>query len=304
MKRPLFSIIVPVYNSSAHLHRCVDSIIHQTIIDFELLLIDDGSNDDSGTICDEYAKLDARIKAIHKINGGVSSARNLGITQSTGDWIAFVDSDDYVDTTFLENFSYGFAENVDLIIQGFYYHDLKQGVILECEFDNNEVNDNIELIKFFESKDIVHNGFIWHRAFKSSIIKNNNITFPEGIHYGEDGIFFFRYLNHNSTTKFIDKGAYHYILYNDGCSLTSKASKLQFSKKIITLIEIAKALKGINKDHNSDFIYSYLWRFVDQWFISTMFAIHKNKEYECYACLNDFCDKFGNCFYHGIPLYR
>lgn len=91
---PLVSVIVPVYNAEKYLNRCVDSILSQTMTDFELLLIDDGSKDDSGRICDEYAEKDARVRAFHKPNGGVSSARNLGLNNARGNWIAYVDADD------------------------------------------------------------------------------------------------------------------------------------------------------------------------------------------------------------------
>lgn len=92
---PLVSVIVPVYNAEKYLSRCVDSILSQTMTDFELLLIDDGSQDESGRICDEYAEENARVKVVHKTNGGVSSARNLGIDHAKGKYIIFIDSDDY-----------------------------------------------------------------------------------------------------------------------------------------------------------------------------------------------------------------
>lgn len=101
---PKISVIVPVYNTEKYLHRCIDSILAQTFTDFELLLIDDGSKDNSGTICDEYAAKDSRVRVFHKENGGVSSARNLGLDNAKGEWISFVDSDDYTDSYFLENF--------------------------------------------------------------------------------------------------------------------------------------------------------------------------------------------------------
>lgn len=99
MKNPLVSVIVPVYNAEKFLPRCINSILAQTSTDFELLLIDDGSTDKSGKICDEYAQKDIRIKVFHKKNGGVSTARNLGIDKAIGEWIIFMDSDDY----FLDN---------------------------------------------------------------------------------------------------------------------------------------------------------------------------------------------------------
>lgn len=91
----MVSIIVPVYNAEKYLSRCVDSILSQTMKDFELLLIDDGSQDESGRICDEYSEKDARVRVFHKPNGGVSSARNLGIDHAKGKYIIFIDSDDY-----------------------------------------------------------------------------------------------------------------------------------------------------------------------------------------------------------------
>ena len=99
---PKVSIIVPVYKAEAYLHRCVDSILAQTFTDFELLLIDDGSPDKSGEICDVYAQKDNRVRVIHKENGGVSSARNIGLNNACGDWTTFVDSDDFLDISSLE----------------------------------------------------------------------------------------------------------------------------------------------------------------------------------------------------------
>ena len=91
----MVSCIIPVYNTEKYLHRCIDSVLAQTYKDFELLLIDDGSTDSSGTICDEYAAKDARVRVFHKENGGVSSARNLGLYHAQGEWIIVMDSDDY-----------------------------------------------------------------------------------------------------------------------------------------------------------------------------------------------------------------
>lgn len=101
---PTISVIVPVYNTEQYLHRCIDSVLAQTYQDFELLLIDDGSKDSSGAICDEYAVGDSRVKVFHKENGGVSSARNVGLDHARGEWITFVDSDDYIEENFLKSF--------------------------------------------------------------------------------------------------------------------------------------------------------------------------------------------------------
>ena len=116
---PFFSIIVPVFNSVKSLRQCVDSILDQTINDFELVLIDDGSTDGSSELCDYYSTLDKRIKTIHKSNGGVSSARNIGLDIAEGKWITFVDSDDSVGIDWLSCFNV--STNADLFVQGFSY---------------------------------------------------------------------------------------------------------------------------------------------------------------------------------------
>ena len=113
--QPAFSVIVPVYNAEKTLQRCVDSILAQTFEDFELILINDGSKDQSGDICDEYAAKDSRVKTVHKTNGGVSSARNAGLRIAQGEYIAFIDSDDYIDNDYLLGFKH---YDADLIISG------------------------------------------------------------------------------------------------------------------------------------------------------------------------------------------
>ena len=103
MSNPKISVIIPVYNAESTLRRCVDSVLAQTFTDFECLLINDGSKDKSGEICDEYARKDSRVKVFHKENGGVSSARNVGLDNARGEWVSFVDSDDWVEGDILES---------------------------------------------------------------------------------------------------------------------------------------------------------------------------------------------------------
>ena len=117
----MISIIVPIYNAEQYLHRCIDSILHQNYTDFELLLIDDGSKDASGAICDEYAAKDTRVRVFHKENGGVSSARNLGLDNAQGEYITFCDADDYVDQEWLAAYRDAIAGDIDLAIQSCHY---------------------------------------------------------------------------------------------------------------------------------------------------------------------------------------
>jgi len=118
MNTPQISIIVPVYKVEDYLQRCIDSILEQTFTNWELILIDDGSPDKSGKICDEYAQRDNRVRVFHKENGGVSAARNEGLIQAKGEWITFIDSDDYVDKTFLEDFGLS-RYKADIYLEGY-----------------------------------------------------------------------------------------------------------------------------------------------------------------------------------------
>ena len=122
---PKISVIVPVYNVEDYLPRCIDSILAQDYEDFELLLIDDGSTDKGGHICDGYAKHDVRVRVFHKENGGVSSARNLGLDNAVGEFVAFVDSDDYVESAYLSDLVSDMTREfgTDLVIQKTYMAD-------------------------------------------------------------------------------------------------------------------------------------------------------------------------------------
>jgi len=102
MNRPLISVIIPVYEVEAFLHKCIDSVIGQTYRELEIILVDDGSPDNCGDVCDEYAAVDSRIKVIHKQNGGLSDARNAGLDAASGEFIGFVDSDDHIEPDMFE----------------------------------------------------------------------------------------------------------------------------------------------------------------------------------------------------------
>ena len=121
MAVPIISVVVPVYNIEKYLDRCITSILNQTFRDFELLLVDDGCTDNSGAICDRYASNDDRVRVFHKPNGGVSSARNRGIEEAQGQFICFVDSDDWVETTYLQIFMDYSPEKYGVVLQSFYY---------------------------------------------------------------------------------------------------------------------------------------------------------------------------------------
>ena len=184
MSNPEYSIIVPIYNSENHLKRCIDSILNQTFKKFELILIDDGSTDNSLNICKKYQSFDSRINVIHKDNGDVSSARNVGLDHSKGKYIVFVDSDDFVDRDMLSQFN---QYDADLVVQGFSDFDgekVTKVLIDEHKKWNILFDEDIE--NFLKLKSSV---FVWGKKYKKAIIDKYQIRFKVDMKYNEDMIF-------------------------------------------------------------------------------------------------------------------
>lgn len=204
---PKVSVIVPVYNTENYLPRCIDSILAQTFIEFELILVNDGSEDNSGKICDNYALKDSRIIVIHKENEGVSIARNTGIKRSTGKYITFIDSDDNVSTNYLLNLIEIHEKlNAELTISGFVKRN--QGIDKHHYIDYNGIVD-IETIGSILNNNIISVPFA--KIFNSDIIKTNRIIFPNGISRGEDTIFVLEYLLHIDKIALLPEYNYFYI---------------------------------------------------------------------------------------------
>ena len=183
---PLISVIVPIYNVEPYIHKCIDSIVSQTFADFELILVDDGSPDNCGKICDEYAKKDSRVHVIHKKNGGLASARNAGIDVAKGKYISFVDSDDYLDIDFLSAYYNAINDrDVDIVHSGLRY--MPSGNELKESFPINVVLSGIEMIekKPTLSKD-VSIPFSVRYCFRNAFLNENNLRFNENIKYAED----------------------------------------------------------------------------------------------------------------------
>lgn len=205
-ENPAISVIVPVYNAEKWLHRCVDSILAQTFTDFELLLIDDGSTDRSGAICDEYATRDPRIRVFHQPNGGVSSARNLGLDNARGEWITFVDADDWISKSYLINLIDN-SNDTNLV---FNYATRHENGIISIEKYPEQYINIIDL-----QIPLLYNDLIWHtspwgKLFNKNLILKLNIRFPLDMHIGEDAVFLFSYIFNCTYIKFICTCDYHY----------------------------------------------------------------------------------------------
>ena len=211
---PLFSIIVPVYNVQSFLKICIDSILKQSCSDFELILIDDGSSDNSGNICDEYAKKDSRIKVVHKENGGSSSARNRGLSIAKGQWIVFIDSDDWVDDSLLQSYI-PYIYDYDIIFQGMIversdFKDSSYQILEDHKFIGEQVSEGI---LYLERKNMI--GWMCNKAFKRELIENNRIRFQEDISIQEDHIFTLEYCMSISSLLCLSTAYYHYRILDN-----------------------------------------------------------------------------------------
>ena len=201
---PFISIIVPVFKAECFINRCVDSILAQTFTDFELLLVDDGSPDKSGEICDQYAARDSRVRVFHKENGGVSSARNHGIKNATGKWVTFCDADDYLDSDCFESLS-SHTLNVEMVAGGFKSNKGASSNVVFSEELHYEIKDFIS-----EIYNPLLLGSACNKFFINQIIKDNQLLFPANLTHREDLIFVLSYLTHCKKVSTIKESGYIY----------------------------------------------------------------------------------------------
>ena len=207
----MISVIVPVYNTEKYLHRCIDSILAQTYTDFELLLIDDGSSDSSGAICDEYATKDSRVRVFHKENGGVSSARNLGLDNAKGEWVAFCDSDDYVYSSWLQNYSIIENEVIyDFVCQGIDTDKPLYPTTNLCSYGLDFKGGVSECINELHKVKLL--GYLHNKVFRLSIINDNSIRFDIRLDFREDEVFVIQYLLYCKNIISVSQIGYHYFV--------------------------------------------------------------------------------------------
>lgn len=230
----LISVIVPVYNAERYLPKCVESIIKQTYKNIEIILIDDGSTDNSGKICDEYAKLDNRIKVIHKKNGGVSSARNKGLKEVQGQYIHFVDSDDFISPKLIQLlFKEANKYSAEFVAAGFSREsNLPVGVEPEVLPPDFMTETNVEFINTFLDMPTQIMYTPWAKLYKKEIIQNNNITFPEDIDLGEDLLFNLKYYTFVKKGVFLNKSLYSYRFIENSLSQKFRKNALFIQLRI------------------------------------------------------------------------
>lgn len=243
-----FSIILPIYNVEKYLKECVDSILKQTFRDYEIILVDDGSTDGSPELCDKLAETYGFIRVIHKANGGAADSRNVGLKSAIGDYIIFIDSDDFIlSEHFLEDVNNSFSENVDMVLYKYskFFDDTKN--LAECNFSyesaklkENYADKIYELVKadaFF--------GMAWIRAIRKDILLDNQILFETGL-TGEDMDWNYELMLNVSNIELLDN---IYIAYRQRSGSVTASYKIKNLEDFIHIVEVwSEKLRFIEND--------------------------------------------------------
>lgn len=249
------SIIVPVYNAEKYLHRCIDSILAQTYTDFELLLINDGSKDNSGFICDEYKDKDTRIRVFHKENGGVSSARNLGLDNAKGEWISWVDSDDYIDSTMLDKlYKSAVIDNADITYCNFYMvwkHAIEKYSLKSSSFDKFKM-----LVNWMCEPWTI----CWASLIKSSLYNDNKIRFLSEFNYCEDFYMSIVLRYYARKVVHIEDTLYFYNRCNESSVTSASQNALMLDKKKAYLSLLSFFKEKNEFDRYKKYLY---WRIIE-----------------------------------------
>ncbi|WP_165021605.1 glycosyltransferase family 2 protein [Dysgonomonas sp. ZJ279] len=282
------SVIIPVYNTEAYLEECLDSVIAQQFEDWECLLIDDGSNDRSSSICDLYASRDGRFKVFHIVNSGVSAARNLGIEHASGTYIAFIDSDDTVAKSYLSRLYEAMMQvDAELIVGGMKLvrplateiNTATQGLVIIGSEDSNRF---VELNRKF----LLYGPVV--KLYHSYIIKSNNIRFPSGVQYGEDLIFNLEYLKYVTNIFVINTADYNYRILSEG-SLSSSAHSRNFANNYTQWKIICSFFKRkkINSSNAQIYLSNRLWGIAYDLVMSNKLSVKEIKNAFSIEFLND-----------------
>lgn len=234
MTQPLVSIIMPVYKAEATIRKSLDSILAQTLNDWELVIVDDGSPDSSGSICDEYARNDARIRVIHQQNAGVSAARQTGLDAVRGKYVIHVDPDDWVEPEMLEElYKEAKSSNADMVICDFIVDTTQQSYYRQQNPSSSEASVILE--DMFTG--VIH-GSCCNKLVKKSCIDRLDARFPVGVNYCEDVCFNIQLLKHNINVTHLNKAYYHYVQHHSSITNHYTLETLSSHKKYVEFLEI------------------------------------------------------------------
>lgn len=254
------SIIIPLYNGARFIERCVRSLIGQTYQNIEIIIINDGSTDDSGKISDMLSQKDGRIRVLHQENRGVSSARNKGLKTASGDLIAFCDADDFVQECYIERMVRA-VQDTDFVACG-YLREKANQTSEKYLLDKQEISVNDFCYHTFCTPYIT--GACWNKLFKRHLIEDE--CFDETLAIGEDMLFVAKYLKKCQSVKYVAEPLYIYCL-NKNSALQNNYTKKKLNKNVVSNIEAAlkidATLRGVNEEINAYLSYrivrSNLW---------------------------------------------
>jgi len=260
----MISIIIPVYNAERYLHQCIESVIAQTFEDWEAILVNDGSKDGSLAICQEYAAKDKRIKVIDKSNGGPSSARNKGLENAQGEFVYFMDADDWIETKFLEIFVRNGIKDAyetrqrhyeneycdyDIIFQGFVRElaDGRKDESFAMDADTSMMSKEEIICRLY--KEHVY-GWSWCKLFRREIIEKHHIRFDESLRLWEDELFTSEFLKYAGSVRTVKSHLYHYIYYPNSLMQTNNT----YLKRLFLSERMNEALMPIANDELKEYI--------------------------------------------------
>lgn len=230
------SIVIPAYNASSTIKRCINSVLSQSYQDFELIIVNDGSTDNTYDICQEYAARDSRIILINKENGGVVSSRQCGLEKITGEYSIQIDSDDYIDSGMLETMiEVAINDDADIVYTDYYYQINGKESAVSQDFGTLDpttlIKQNIEG-KFF--------GALWNKLIRHTLFIENNISFEKNVLFSEDSLVLIKLLQASKKISYIPKPFYHYINYPD--SISQRNTVKEIEQKITYINALEKAL--------------------------------------------------------------
>ena len=277
----MISIIVPVYNVEKYIKRCVDSVISQSYLDWELVLVDDGSTDDSGKICEEYAKKDSRIRCFHKSNGGQASARNLGLENANGEYISFLDSDDWLAESFFKvTVSELIHNDADIVTTNYFlYFDSNRIKPVFNQMDSLVICDNKEAMKRL----LLNNGTsssVCARLYKKDLLQG--ISFQEGMLF-EDAAISYQYFLKASRVVFIPEPLMYYF-QREGSTMSRRDKKIRLDE-IRAAHERYVGVREYYNDEISEIAFSdYMFDMIHvvECFIRDGYDLSELREYELF----------------------
>lgn len=246
----LVSVIVPIYNVEKYIKQCIDSIINQTYINLEIILVNDGSTDSCGKICDEYAEKDTRIKVIHQKNGGVSCARNIALDNANGKWISFVDADDWIEDCYFEKLlDNAKREDVDVVLCGYNRVTSNSITKINANGKSEEFNTNEYLIKALNPQ--TGFGFSAMKIIKKQVIKNTK--FDTELSVGEDALFNIEISQNIRRAVFVKEALYNYRNNNE--SVVKKFDENYANKYLNSMKKNKKYI--FEKCNNKEIVQNY-----------------------------------------------